>query len=476
MPPEEVPMAFDLSALLAERAGENFELHGRYLNPQLTGVIQTIGFDRFYVRGEGCYLIDRDNERYLDMLSGFGVFALGRSHPVVKAALREAIELDLPNLVQMDAPLLPGLLAEALVKRSHEGIERVYFCNSGAESIEAAIKFARAATGRTRILHFAHAYHGLTLGALSINGTRDFKDGFGPLLPGATEVPFGDLSAVRAELARGDVAALVAEPIQGKGVFELEASTWREIAAALREAGALLVMDEVQTGLGRTGRMFAHEHYGLAPDIITISKALSGGYVPVAATLTSDRIFRSVYKSLDRAMVHSTTFKGNQLGMVAGLATLSVFDDERVVEHAAQMGELWRVRLGELAARHEFLHEVRGKGQMVGLVFDAPRSPVARRRWRALEATRPAMFSQTLVVPLFSEHRILTQVAADNLNVIKLLPPLIAGPGEIDQVVSALDDLLTRAESGSGWVLGFSRDMARGVVRQKMAARRVRSR
>jgi ornithine--oxo-acid transaminase len=332
--------------------------------------------------------------------------------------------------------------------------------------VESAIKFARASTGRGRILFHAHAFHGLTTGALALNGSSEFKDGFGPLLPDTTEIAFGDLDALRTELRRGDVAAFVVEPIQGKGVYELDGERWREIEAAVHDAGALFVCDEVQTGLGRTGRFFAFEHYGLTPDIITVSKALSGGYVPVGAMLTSDKILRSVYSSMDRAMVHSTTFKGNQLAMVAGLATLSVFDDERIVEHAAAMGDVWLARLEELAGRHEFLHEVRGRGQMIGVVFGPPTSRGAKLRWRAIEATRSAMFSQTLVVPLFHRYGILTQVAADNVNVIKLLPPLIAGESEIDLFVNALDELLGDAERNSAWLRQFGVTMARGALKR----------
>jgi len=348
-------MTFDLAQLMEERHGENFQLHAQYLNPQLTKVVSTLGFDRFYERGEGCYLFDDDGKKYLDMLSGFGVFALGRAHPVVKDALRQALDADLPSMVQMDCALLPGLLAEQLVRRSPKQIERLFFCNSGAEAVEAALKFARASTRRNRILYHSHAYHGLTMGALAVNGSSDFRSGFGPLLADTTEIPFGDLDALRRELKRGDVAAFIVEPIQGKGVYELDAALWLELERAVHDADALFICDEVQTGLGRTGAFYAFEHYGLTPDIVTISKALSGGYVPVAAMLTSDKILRGVYSSMDRAMVHSTTFKGNQLAMVAGLATLSVFDDEHIVEHASKMGDVWHAQLEELAARHEFL-------------------------------------------------------------------------------------------------------------------------
>jgi ornithine--oxo-acid transaminase len=468
-------MTFDLAELMRQRHGENFQLHAKYLNPQLTKVIKTLGFDRLYERGEGCYLFDDDGKRYLDLLSGFGVFALGRSHPVIKDALRQALDADLPNMVQMDCALLPGLLAEQLVQRSHAGIERVVFGNSGAEAVEAAIKFARVSTGRSRICYLAHAYHGLTMGALSINGSEEFKSGFGPLIPGATRVPFGDVDALRTELRTGDVAALIVEPIQGKGVYVLDPQTWREIESAVHEAGALLICDEVQTGVGRTGRFYAFEHYGLTPDIITVSKALSGGYVPVGAMLTSDKIMRSVYSSMDRAMVHSTTFKGNQLAMVAGLATLQVFDDDHIVQHAAAMGDVWKSKLGQLAARHEFISDIRGEGQMIGIEFGRPVSAGPRRRWRLVEATRTAMFSQTLVVPLYHRYGILTQVAADNINVIKLLPPLIADVAEIDLFTNALDEILTDAERSSGWLVEFGLTMAKGVLKRTRSSEEVSS-
>jgi acetylornithine/succinyldiaminopimelate/putrescine aminotransferase len=378
-------------------------------------------------------------------------------------------------MVQMDCALLPGLLAEQLVQRSPSNIERVVFANSGAEAVEASIKFARHKTGRTRVIYHSHAFHGLTSGALALNGSAEFKSGFGPLLPGSTQIPFGDLDALKKELKDGDVAAFIVEPIQGKGVYELSGERWREMEAAVHESGALFICDEVQTGLGRTGKFYAFEHYGLSPDIITVSKALSGGYVPVGAMLTSDKIARSVYSSMDRAMVHSTTFKGNQLAMVAGLATLQVFDDEGIVAHSAAMGDVWKERLGEVASRHEFVHDVRGEGQMIGVEFGRPTSSGARRRWKMVESARKAMFSQTLVVPLFHRYNNLTQVAADNVNIIKLLPPLIAGEEEIDYFCTALDELLSDAERNSGWLVEFGLTMAKGVLKKTRTASSVSS-
>lgn len=459
-------MPFDVEAALRARHGENFLLHEKYLNHQLVKVLKTIGFDRFYVRGEGCYLYDAAGERYLDLLSGFGVYALGRSHPGIKAALHQAIDLDLPNMVQMDCALLPGLLAEQLVARSPEGLDRVFFCNSGTEAVEAALKFSRQSTRRPRVIYAEHAFHGLSTGALALNGGSEFRDGFGQLLPGCSPVPFGDIEALRAEVRKGDVAAFIVEPIQGKGVYMAPLEYWQEAQALCRQYDTLFVLDEVQTGLGRTGKFFCFEHWGLRPDIITVSKALSGGYIPVGAMITSDRIFRSVYGSVDKVLKHSSTFGRNQLAMVAGLATLAAFDEEGIVERARVTGEAWMAALAPLVERYEMLHEVRGKGLMIGLQFGAPQSRALRRRFNGLEHIRSAIFSQMLVVPLFRDHRILTQVAADNVNIIKLLPPLICGQEEIDYFVSALDDVLNEAHNGSGFILDFGRTMARGALRR----------
>ena len=343
-------MEFNLDHLLKERHGENFQLHAKYLNPQLTKVIKTLGFDRFYEHGEGCYLIDDEGRRYLDLLSGFGVFALGRSHPVIKDALHQALDADLPNMAQMDCALLPGLLAEQLVTRSPKNIDRVVFGNSGAEAVEAAIKFARAATGRARVCYQSHAYHGLTIGALSVNGSADFKSGFGPLVPGAVEVPFGDIDALRRELRAGDVAAFIAEPIQGKGVYRLEAEQWREIEAAVHDAGALFICDEVQTGIGRTGRFYAFEHYGLdarhhhrvqgAVGRLRAGRGDAGQSTRSCAACTARWTGRWCTRQRSRA----TSSRWSPAS-----PPWQVFDDEHVVAHAAAMGDLWKARLGELA-------------------------------------------------------------------------------------------------------------------------------
>jgi ornithine--oxo-acid transaminase len=429
-------------------------------------VLRTIGFDRFYERGEGAYLYDTEGRRYLDFLSGFGVYSLGRAHPTIKAALHQAIDADLPNLVQMDAALLPGVLAEELLKRCPGGMGRVFFTNSGTEANEAALKFVRAATKRTRVLYCDHAFHGLTYGSLSLNGGKEFREGFGPYLPGFCEIPFGDAAALERELAQRDVAGFVVEPIQGKGVNLAPASYWDAVQQLCHRFGTLLVVDEVQTGLGRTGRMWAHEHWGLVPDVMTVSKALSGGFIPVGAMICSREVSDRVFSSMDRAVVHSSTFGKNQLAMVAALATLQTIDDEELVDRARITGDAFSKALTPLVDRYELLHEVRGKGLMIGLEFGEPTSRGLRARFKMLEMARKGLFSQLIVGPLFQRHGVLTQVAADSMNVVKLLPPLIIGQDEVDLFTDALEDVLDDAHRNSSLLLQFAKTMAKGSVRR----------
>jgi ornithine--oxo-acid transaminase len=434
-------MAFDLLQELRERANDAFSLHESHLNAQMVKVLKTIGFDRRFTRASGPYLFDDSGQRYLDLLAGFGVFALGRSHPTVKRALHEVIDADLPNLVQMDASLLSGLLAERLLAKVPTQ-ERVFFCNSGTEAVEAAIKLARAATGRAKLIFCEHAFHGLTLGALSLNGDAIFRDRFGPLLADVVRVPWNDAAALEAALRSGDAAAFIVEPIQGKGVNLPRAGYLSEAARLCRKHGALIVADEVQTGLGRTGTFLASEQLGLDADLVLIAKALSGGFVPVGAVLGKRWVFDKTFDRMDRAVVHGSTFGKNNLAMAAGLATLSVLDDERLIENAALRGESLLRRLTALKDKYELLKEVRGQGLMIALEFGAPKSLGLRAAWTLVEKATKGLFCQTMIIPLFTRHHILTQVAGHEMCVIKLLPPLCISQDDEDWIVSAFDEVM----------------------------------
>lgn len=449
--------SFDLTALLARRSNERYELHTKHLNRQLPRMLHTIGFDKTYTRAEGAYLYDDQGVPYLDMLAGFGVFALGRGNPVVRQAIHDVLDAELADLTQFDCPPLAGLLAERLLSYAPH-LDRVYFGNSGTEAVEAALKFARFATGRPRILYVDHAFHGLTAGSLSVNGAKEFRKGFGPLLPD-TAVQFGDLDALEHELGKGDVAALLVEPIQGKGVAIPPPGYLKAAEELVHRRGALLIADEVQTGIGRTGDFFAYEHEGIRPDIVAAAKALSGGYIPVGATLATTAVFDKVYSSMDRVLVHDSTFGSNAQAMAAGLATLHVMHADGVVENARKMGDQLRLRLAELVDSYELLADVRGRGLMIGIEFGRPSSLKLRASWMALQAARKGLFAQTVVHSLFHEHQILTQVSGDHLEVIKLIPPLIIGEREVDQMVRAFTSVMDAAHSGGGLMWDFGKSL-----------------
>lgn len=457
---------FDLRALLAERGGERYELHARHLNHQLPRMLHTLGFDKVYERAEGAHFWDADGADYLDMLAGFGVMGLGRHHPVVRKALHDVLDAQLADLTRFDCQPLPGLLAERLLAHSPH-LDRVFFGNSGTEAVETALKFARRATGRPRVLYCSHAFHGLTTGSLSVNGEDGFREGFGPLLPD-TAIGLGDLDALERELGKGDVAAFVVEPIQGKGVLESPPGFLRAAQELLHRHGALLIADEVQTGLGRTGDFYAYQHEeGVEPDLVCVAKALSGGYVPVGATLGKDWIFKKVYSSMDRVLVHSASFGANAQAMAAGLAVLSVIETEGTVAHVRRIGDLLGSRLRELVPRYELLKEVRGRGLMIGIEFGRPSSLGLRSRWTMLQAARKGLFAQMVVVPLLQRHRILTQVSGDHLEVIKLIPPLVVDEADVDRFVTAFTAVMDDAHGGGGLMWDFGKTLVKQAVAQR---------
>jgi ornithine--oxo-acid transaminase len=448
-------MSLEIKDLFADAEGDRYTLHARHLNEQMVRVLKTIGFDRAYQRGKGQYLYDRQDQQYLDLLGGWGVFAVGRNHPVVCRTLKNVLDSDFPNLVQMDVSALAGVLAERLL-RYVPYLEKVFFANSGTESVETSLKFARAATGRDGIVYCGHAFHGLTYGSLSVNGDQIFRSGFGPLLPACIEVPFNDLAALERALSSKIVAAFIIEPIQGKGVT-VPADDYLHSALDLcRKYGTVFIADEVQTGLGRTGRFLACEHWGIEPDIVLLSKSLSGGHVPVGAVMTRKWIFDKVFDRMDRAVVHGSTFAKNDLAMAAGLATLEVIESERLMQNAERKGARLLATFERMIQRHELVKEVRGKGLMIGIEFGAPRSLTLKASWNLLETANSGLFCQLIVIPLLKEHRILCQVAGHGNHTIKLLPPLIISDEDCDWIERSFEAVIGDAHRvpGAIWSLG----------------------
>ncbi|HUJ16303.1 MAG TPA: aspartate aminotransferase family protein [Thermoanaerobaculia bacterium] len=460
-------MHSDFMTWLALHDDRAYELHERHVNPAFVKMLKTIGFDKTYVRGEGAYLWDDEGNKYLDFLTGWGVFALGRNHPKIKSILKEVLDRDLPNLVRMNCSVLSGLVAEKLTGHIGGGLTRVFFCNSGTETVEGAIKFARCFTGRQDVIYCDHAFHGLTTGSLSVNGADFFRERFGDLMPGTRRVPFNDLAALESELASRKAAAFILEPVQGKSCEVVHDGYLAEAQRLCGKFGTLLVIDEVQTGLGRTGEWFCYQHWpSVEPDIVCVSKALSGGFVPVGAVVTRPKIMDSVFNSMERCVVHSNTFGQNDMAMAAALATLTVIEEERLVENAAEMGAVLMEGLKDLAEECPFVSDVRGKGLMIGIDFARPKSSLKlKMAWDMLHTLNFGVFGQMIVMPLMHEHRILTQVAGYHTEVIKFLPPITINRQDCDWFLGAMKDVLadTQRFPGAAWetVAGLAKSAMR---------------
>jgi len=452
------------------RTGETLELAARHLDPSLVDVLGILGFDKAYVSARGSYLYDAAGRAYLDFHTGEGFASLGHNHPGVRDVLQATLAADLIDGVQIHYSPLAGMLAEALSQRLPPGLDTVFFASAGAEAVDAAMKFARAATGRPRLISCESSFHGVTLGPLSLVGDEFFKEGFGPLLPGCVRVRFGDLEHLEEELRTKDVAAFIVEPIQGRMV-SLPPDGYLQGAQELcRRYGTMFVLDEIQTGLGRTGRWFALEHVGLEPDFVLVGKALSGGYMPVAAMITRREIHQAAVGTLERCYVHQSTFGRNRLSMAAGLATLRIIERDGLVEHAAHVGGVLRAGLAELQRRYEMITEIRACGLMIGIELGAPSSGIARLNWRLIHLASEGLFPQLIVIPLHREHGVITMAAGKN-DVIKLLPPLTLSESEAHSFLEALDAVLAECHGSASKNLAVVREIATTTLRRRARAK-----
>lgn len=371
-----------------------------------------------FVRGEGVYLYTHDGERYLDFAAGIAVNAIGHNHPALTSALADQARklLHVSNLF-INTPAVE--LSEALIERSFA--DQVYFCNSGAEANEAAMKMARRymqvvrGENRFEFICALQSFHGRTWAAISATGQPKYHKGFAPLVPGFKHVPYNDLDAVRAAIGPQTCAVMV-EPLQGEGgVIEAEEGYLKGLRTLCDEAGILLIFDEVQTGIARTGNWFAHQKEGVSPDIMALAKGLGGG-VPIGATLCTDEAGQGFEPG-----AHASTFGGNPLACRAGQTVIEVIEREGLVEHSRQMGEALTTRFEQLVAQHEVLVGYRGRGLLRGLVT-------------AEDADRAAIVSAA------RDHGLLITMAGD--DTLRLCPPLIVGEAHLDEAIERLDQAL----------------------------------
>ena len=414
-------------------------LYERYVNPQWVRLLDVLQMNVSYRRCSGAELHTADGRVILDFNSGYCVHNVGHNHPKVTTAIKDEIDRMGPAMLQSHVPELAGQLAERLCRLAGGRLTKAYFASSGSEGVEAAIKFARAHTGRPGILCASGGFHGLTCGALSLMSNPFWRDGFGALLPNTEFVAFGDADALEQRLATKSFAGLIIEPIQGEGGVLVPSRDYLATAQELcRRYQTLFILDEVQTGLHRTGPFLAAHHFDVQPDMVVLAKALSGGLVPCGAVLMSDTICNSVYSSLKRAIVHTSTFGENSLAMRAGLATIDVLGEERLGERAAQAGEVFRLALKSRLSKFEMVADVRGVGLLNAVEFRPPRSLKLRVAFEAFTRIHPAVFGQLIVGRLFADHGILTQVCGNDFMVLKISPPLVVDDLQLDRFVSSL--------------------------------------
>ncbi len=428
------------------------QLYSQHVNPIWVKLLDVLGMNVRYTRSSGAELYTDDGRVILDCLSGYCVHNAGHNHPHIVAELVAELRSQTPAMLQSNVVESAGQLASVLCERTGGKVSKAFFCSSGSEAIEAVIKFARAHTERQDIVYASGAFHGLTCGALSLMGNDFWREGFGPMLDGTREVPFGDLAKLEKLLKKREVAAVVLEPIQAEaGIILPPEGYLARVQQLCLKYDTLFVLDEVQTGMGRTGRFLAAQRYDVQPDMIVLAKALSGGLVPVGAVLMTDDIYKSVFHSLRRAFIHTSTFSENSLAMRAGLATLEVLNRERLAERADSMGIEFRDRLRSALTLFEMVKDVRGEGMLTGIEFQSPRGVSMKLSFEAFKAIHPALFGQILVMRLFQEKNILTQICGNNFMVLKIAPPLIVSEKQMDNCVASIREVVETMHSSAAF-------------------------
>jgi ornithine--oxo-acid transaminase len=448
----------------AEDSSAQQPLYEKYVNPQWVRLLDVLGMNVRYTSCLGSELFTEDGRRILDFNSGYCVHNVGHNHPGVVRAIKAELDRNGPAMLQGHVPELAGELAQRLCTLAGGRLSKAFFCSSGSEGVEAVIKFSRAHTKRSGILYAGGGFHGLTCGALSLMDNPFWTAEFGPLLPETKAVQFGDLGQLENQLASKKFAAFVVEPIQAEAGVLIPPPNYLEQAQSLcRRYGTLFVLDEVQTGMYRTGPFLAAHHFGVEPDMVILAKAISGGLVPSGAVLMSDAVYNSVYTSFKRSIIHTSTYSENSLSMRAGLATMDVLAESNLGERGARLGQQLREKLTSRLSRYDMIKEIRGLGMMSGIEFRPPKKISHRILFEAFAKIHPAMFGQVLVMRLFRDQAIYSQICGNNFMVLKVAPALVINESQLDQFVDAMESTVELMHASTGfWTEALG--MARRVI------------
>jgi ornithine--oxo-acid transaminase len=437
---------FDIDSLLDIRQQDKHALYAQYLNSKKVRSARHMGFERQFTRAEGCSLFDDAGREYLDLDAGNAVFSVGRNHPLLRSTIESLLQRSPANWVTRDTPLLAGLLGEALAAQLPGDLNKFMFTNTGSETVEAALKFARRLTGRTGFAYLECDFHGLSYGALSVTGGDSRSElmghGFGPMLPGCQALPWGDIEALQQALQAEDVAALIIEPIQGASVKTLSGEYLQRAQALCNQHGSLLIVDEILTGLGRSGKFLAVDHHQLTPDLVLFAKGLGGGLLPLGALAIRQPHFHKLIEQ-QGAFVHGSTFGENDYSLAAGLATLSIIAEQNLSDRCAQLGQYFREGLEELRERHSMIQEIRGRGLLIGLQLQADRHWLRQPVAKLLH--KKGLLGHLIGMCMVEQHGVICSVPMRN-NVLRLHPPMLIERAQIDRCLQALDAVFKAAE------------------------------
>jgi ornithine--oxo-acid transaminase len=454
-----------MKALIEEHLTSATHLSKRHIHPRLLKMFEMGGMSAVFTRAAGQYMWDIEGARYLDLLAGGGVFFIGRNHPQVNAALKEVLELELPNLSVVNASTLGGILAERLLDFGGPNYSKVVFANSGSEAIEVCIRFSRYMTRRRRFLALTGAFHGRTFGAISLCGFSQMKEGQDPMMPTVTPIRPNDVAALRAELSKQDVAALFIEPVQGMTTEVMDPAYMREAEALCRQYGTVLVCDEIQTGLGRTGSWFASGGMGVRPGMMTVSKTLAGGQVPVSAVLLSEEVYEGVYSKFKSGPIYFSTFAENNLAMAAGIATIDVLRELDAPARAQVLGEQLRSGLIEIASRYDCIERISGQGLMLAIYFRGSEHLSLRVQQELIGAADSGAFATAVNCDMFAKQRIIVQIPGPEINAIKILPPITISEEDVRYFLGALDDTLSGYYKVGGPIVTLAGGLVKDTVR-----------
>lgn len=420
-----------------------------YINSSLVQLMGLLDFDKNFVRAEGTKVYDEDGNEYIDFLGGYGALNIGHNNKYVIEEIQKAIGL--PNILQASIYNFAGALAKNLAAIAPGELKKTFYSNSGAEAVEGALKLAKIASGKSKIIYCHNSFHGKSMGALSVTGREKYQKHFKPLVPECYPVTYGDADELENMLKSGDVAAFIIEPVQGEGgIITPPEGYFKRVRELCTKYRAYLIADEIQTGFGRTGDMFACDGEGIVPDIMCFAKSIGGGIMPIGGYIALDEVWKKAYGTVEKALLHTTTFGGNTLACAAGIATIEYIIENDLPLQAKQKGEYFMSKLNKLKNKYSIIKEVRGRGLMIGIEFEEPKGILNTITAGKLSEASKEYFASLVAGQLMNEYGIITAYTLNNPNVIRLEPPLIIGYDEINKAVEALEAIFEKNKSFLG--------------------------